>query len=264
MYDFRYHRPDTVAEAARLFAQSEDAMYLSGGQTLIPSLKHRLRRPSDLIDLGRISELRGIGVAPDHVTVGAMTRHADVAGSAEIMAALPVLAQLAGLIGDRQVRNMGTIGGSIANADPAADYPAAVLGLGATVMTDRREIVADDFFTSLFETALEPGEIIRSLRFPLPRRAAYQKFPNPASGYAMVGVLVAQFATGVRVAVTGAAASAFRVPAMEQALERQFAADSLESVTVSADDLNADMHGSAVYRANLVTVLARRAVAAMT
>ena len=204
MYEFNYHRPGTLESAAAALAAAEDGQVLAGGQTLIPTLKQRLASPSDVVDLGSIAGLDGVRREGDAIVIGAMTRHADVASSAEVGSAIPALAALADGIGDPQVRNSGTIGGSIANADPAADYPAAVVGLGAEVRTDRRSIAGDDFFTGLFETALSEGEIIVSVRFPIPRRAAYAKFPNPASRYAIVGVMVAETGSGVRVAVTGA------------------------------------------------------------
>ncbi len=261
MYAFKYHKPASIADAASLFAGADDARYLSGGHTLLPSMKLRLAGPSDIVDLSAIAELKGIKVEGDRVVIGAGTRHNDVALSAEVRAAIPALADLAGGIGDFQVRNRGTIGGSIANADPSADYPAAVVGLGATVHTNKREIAGDDFFTGMFETALEDGEIVTAVSFHRPKRAAYMKFPNPASRYAVVGVMVAETASGMRVAVTGAAPSVFRVAEMEQALAANFAPEAIEGITVPADDLNSDMHAAADYRAHLVTVMAKRAVA---
>ena len=260
MYNFAYHRPSALADAQALLASRAEARLLAGGQTLIPTLKQRLARPSDLVDLSRIAELKGIKVQGDAVVVGAMTLHADVAASAEVARAIPALAELAGLIGDAQVRNRGTLGGSVANADPAADYPAAVVGLGATVHTNKRAIAADDFFKGLFETALAGDEIITSISFPVPTKAAYEKFPNPASRYATAGVFVAQTKGGVRVAVTGAGPSVFRVSAMEGALAKSFAAKALDGIAVPARGLNDDLHASAEYRAHLVGVLARRAV----
>ena len=262
MYGFDYHRPGSVDAALGLIAEHEDAKLLAGGQTLIPTMKLRLASPSALIDLNAIPELAGIEVGPDRVSIGAMTRHAAVATSAEVKQAIPALAELASLIGDPAVRHMGTIGGSIANNDPAADYPAACLALGATIRTNRREIPADDFFTGMFETALEPDEIVTRVDFPVPRRAAYEKFRNPASRYALVGVFVAERGGEVRVAVTGAGPSVFRVPAMEAALKSRFAPEALEGISVPAEGLNSDIHASAPYRAHLVTVMARRAVAA--
>ena len=262
MYAFNYHRPDTLDAAAAALAGAEDGRLLAGGQTLIPTLKQRLASPSDVVDLGSVPGLDGVSREGDAIVVGAMTRHAAVASSPAVQDAIPALASLAECIGDPQVRNCGTIGGSIANADPAADYPAAVLGLGATVRTTRRTIAADDFFTGLFETALEDGEIVVSVSFPVPRRAAYAKFPNPASRYAIVGVMVADTADGVRVAVTGAGDSVFRVGAMEEALAGSFAADAIRDISISQDGLNEDIHASAEYRAHLVGVMARRAVEA--
>ena len=262
MYAFNYHRPETLEAASAALAAAADGQVLAGGQTLIPTLKQRLANPSDVIDLGGIAGLGGVRREGDAIVVGAMTRHAEVASSAEVRNAIPALAALADGIGDPQVRNAGTIGGSIANADPAADYPAAVVGLGATVRTGRRAIAGDDFFTGLFETALEEGEIVLSVSFPVPRRAAYAKFPNPASRYAVVGVMVAETASGVRVAVTGAGGHAFRVGAMESALGASFTPEAIRDVAVSPDGLNEDIHASAEYRAHLVGVMARRAVAA--
>ncbi|MCA8929982.1 MAG: xanthine dehydrogenase family protein subunit M [Alphaproteobacteria bacterium] len=263
MYAFNYVKPASLADAAAALSGAEDGAFLAGGQTLLPTLKQRLASPSDLVDLGGIAELQGIRLEGRDVVVGAMTRHAAVAASAEIKGNIPALAALAGGIGDQAVRNRGTIGGSVANNDPAADYPAAVLGLGATVVTDRREIAADDFFTGLFETALQPGEIITAVRFPQPEKAAYVKFPNPASRYAMVGVFVAKTAGGVRVAVTGAGSGGvFRVPAYEEALAANFAADAVADGAVAAADLNSDLHADADYRAHLIGVMTRRAVAA--
>jgi len=262
MYEFNYRRASSVSDAVASLAQSDDASYLAGGMTLIPVLKFRLAGPSDVIDLAGLGELKGIQTGDGAVTIGAMTTHATVAASADVRQAIPALADLAESIGDPQVRNRGTIGGSIANADPAADYPAAVLGLGATVHTNSRTIAGDDFFTGMFETALEPGELVTAVSFPVPERAAYMKFPNPASRYAVVGVMVSQGGDGVRVAVTGAGGSAFRVPEMEQALAGNFAPESVADISVSADGLNEDLHASAEYRAHLVTVMAKRAVAA--
>ncbi|MCW5749929.1 MAG: xanthine dehydrogenase family protein subunit M [Alphaproteobacteria bacterium] len=262
MYAFNYHRPGSLAEATKLIAANTEAKLLAGGQTLIPTLKQRLAQPGDVIDLGGIAELKGIKVEGGSVVIGAMTRHGEVASSAEVKKAIPALAALAGGIGDPQVRNLGTIGGSIANSDPAADYPAAALGLGATIHTSKRQIPADKFFTGMFETALEEGEIIVKVAFPAPKRAAYQKFENPASRYAIVGVLVAETANGVRVAVTGAAPSVFRWTEAEAALGKSFAAGALDGLKAKADGLNADIHASAEYRAHLIGVMARRAVAA--
>ena len=262
MYEFNYHRPGTLEAAATALAAAEDGQVLAGGQTLIPTLKQRLASPSDIVDLGSIAGLDGVRREGDAVVVGAMTRHADVASSPEVQGAIPALASLADGIGDPQVRNCGTIGGSIANADPAADYPAAVVGLGASVQTDRRTIAGDDFFTDLFETALEEGEIIVAVSFPIPRRAAYAKFPNPASRYAIVGVMAAETGGGARVAVTGAGARVFRAEAMEAALAGNFSPGALAGISIPSDGLNEDIHASAEYRAHLVGVMARRAVAA--
>jgi len=260
MYQFNYHRPASVEEAVTLFKRLDDAIYLAGGQTLIPTLKQRLAAPADVIDLGGITSLNGIDVSSRVVSVGAFTRHAAVAESTEIRRSLPVLADLASQIGDAQVRNRGTIGGSVANSDPAADYPAAVVALGATLHTDRREIAANDYFKDLFETALEPGELITRIDFPVPERAAYRKFPNPASRYATVGVLVADFAGSIRVGVTGAGPCAFRATAIEEVLSGNLTPTALDSVKVPDAGFNSDLHASAEYRAHLVKVMARRAV----
>lgn len=262
MYAFNYHRPASVADAVKLLGQMGEAKALAGGQTLLPTLKQRLAQPSDLIDLGGIADLRGIKVEGGKVSVGAMTRHGEVAASADVKAAIPALAKLAGGIGDPQVRNAGTIGGSLANSDPAADYPAGLLGLGGTVVTNKRSIAADDFFKGLFETALTEGELIVRVEFPQPKRAAYMKFENPASRYAIVGVFVAETAGGVRVAVTGAGPCAFRWTEAEKALAGGFATRAVEGLKASADGLNADIHASAEYRAHLIGVMTKRAVAA--
>jgi carbon-monoxide dehydrogenase medium subunit len=263
MYDFAYHKPSSVADAVAARSGAEDGTYVAGGQTLIPTLKQRLAQPSDMVDLGGVAELSGISVAGDTVTIGAMTTHAAVAGSADVQGAIPALAALAGGIGDPQVRNRGTIGGSIANNDPAADYPSACLALGATIKTDKREIAADDFFTGMFETALEDGEMIVSVSFPKPEKASYQKFDNPASRYALVGVFVAKTSGGARVAVTGAGQDGvFRVAGMESALDGNWSADAVAGVAVDAGGLNSDIHASAEYRAHLIGVMAKRAVAA--
>jgi aerobic carbon-monoxide dehydrogenase medium subunit len=264
MYDFTYHRPTSLAEVARLAAGSEDAKVLAGGMSLLPTLKQRLSRHSDLVDLAGIESLAGIRREADALVIGAMTRHADVAASADVKEAIPALAILAEGIGDPLVRNRGTMGGSIANADPAADYPAAVLGLGATIITDKRSIPADDFFRGLFETALAPHEIIIAVRFPVPEKAGYTKFPNPASRFAIVGVFAAKTRrTGgtVRVAVTGAGPCVFRLPDAEARLTERFAPDVLDGLVVSQDGLNTDIHASAEYRAHVIAVMAKRAVA---
>ena len=260
MHAFKYHRPSSVNDAAALV--KGEAKLLAGGQTLVQTMKLRLASPSDIIDLGTIKDLAGIKSDGKSVSIGAMTRHADVAHSADVQKAIPALAALAAMIGDRQVRAMGTIGGSVANNDPSADYPAGLLALGATVVTNRRRIPADDFFTGMFETALEAGEIITAVSFPVPLRAAYMKFRNPASRYAIVGVFVADFGAGVRVAVTGAAACVFRLPAMEAALSARFVPEAIAAIKVPEQGLNSDMHAQADHRAHLVTVMAMRAVEA--
>ena len=261
MYNFEYRKAGSVDEAAAIVGGDDEAKLLAGGMTYIPTLKQRLAAPSTVVDLNGIGGLDGIEVAGDTVRIGAMARHAAVAASAEVAAAIPALADLAGHIGDPQVRNRGTLGGSIANNDPAADYPAALVGLGATVHTNRRNIAADDFFTGLFETALEQDEIVTAVSFPKAAKAAYMKFPNPASRYAIAGVFVAQAADGVRVAVTGAGPCVFRVAAMESALAADWSADAVAGIAVDADGMNEDIHASAEYRAHLVTVMAKRAVA---
>ena len=264
MYEFEYHKPSSVADAAAAVKGASDGTFMAGGQTLIPTLKQRLASPSDVIDLGGISELSGIRQDGNDLVIGAMTTHAEVASSAAVQQAIPALAALAEGIGDPQVRNCGTIGGSVANNDPAADYPAALLGLGATVQTDSRTIAADDFFTGLFETALNEGELITEIRFPIPAKANYQKFPNPASRYAIAGVMVAETAGGVRVAVTGAGSDGvFRASDIESALAGGLNAGAVDGVSISADALNSDIHASSEYRANLVKVMAKRAVAAI-
>jgi len=261
MYEFDYHRATSLYDAAGRLGDA-DAKLVAGGMTLIPTLKLRLAKPSQLVDLGAIPALKGISEDGDTVVIGAMTRHAEVNRSALVKRAIPALAAMAGMIGDPAVRNRGTIGGSIANNDPAADYPAAVVALNAIVRTNKREIAADNFFTGLFETALEDGEIVTGVRFPKVQAANYQKFKNPASRYAIVGVFVARTPGGVRVAVTGAGACVFRVPAMETALARSFTADAIKDIQIKDDGLNSDIHASAEYRAHLVNVMARRAVAA--
>jgi len=260
MHDFNYHRPSGLFSALEAFTRAEDGQYLAGGQTTIPVLKLRLAMPTDLIDLAGIEELQGISVSETTVTVGAMTTHAEVASSASIRDAIPALAEMAEGIGDPHVRNLGTLGGSIANNDPAADYPAAVVGLSATVHTDRRQIPGDDFFTAIFETALEEGELITRVDFPIPEAAAYAKFKNPASRFALVGVMISRGSKGVRVAVTGAGPFVFRVPGMEEALCEGFTPGALKRISVPADDLNTDIHASAEYRAHLIGVMARRAL----
>jgi carbon-monoxide dehydrogenase medium subunit len=259
MYTFNYERPASAADAGKLAASG--AKILAGGQTLLASMKLRLANPPSLADLGGIAELSGICREGNALVIGAMTRHAAVAASAEVQAAIPALADLAAHIGDKQVRAMGTLGGSVANNDPAACYPSAVLALGATVITTQRKIVADDFFTGMFATALNEDEVITSISFPIPQRAAYMKFKQPASRFAMVGVFVAQSAAGVRVAITGAGNGVFRHAGLEAALARSFTPEAAAAVKIDATDLNADIHASAAYRANLVSVQTQRAVA---
>ena len=258
MYAFTLERPSTTADAAKLAAAG--AKVLAGGQTLLASMKLRLSDPGRLVDLSNVKELAGIRREGNAFVIGAMTRHADVAAHAELKSALPALAGLAAHIGDRQVRAMGTLGGSVANNDPAADYPAAVLGLGATVVTTQRKISADDFFTGMFSTALQDGELITAISFPIPKRAAYKKFVQPASRFALVGVFVAQTDAGVRVAVTGAGSGVFRHKGLEDALNKNFTAQAAAAVKIDATDLNADIHASAAYRANLISVQTQRAV----
>jgi len=260
MYQFTYHKPATLEEAVTLFKGADDPMYLSGGMTLLATMKQRLAAPTDLIDLAGIAEMSGIQVQPDVLRVGAFTTHNTVAGSAEVQNTLPVLSQLAGLIGDNQVRNRGTIGGSVANSDPSADYPAAVVGLGGTVHTQERSISGDEFFQDLFETALKPGEIITHIDFPVPTRAAYRKFPNPASRYAVVGVLIADFGGTIRVGVTGAGPCAFRASGIEEVLNDNLDPAAINGVEVPDAGFNNDLHASAEYRAHLVKVMARRAL----
>jgi carbon-monoxide dehydrogenase medium subunit len=260
-YPFTYHRPTSLAEARTLLQRSPDAKLLAGGHTLIPAMKLRLANPAALIDISGLPELSFIRRDARTIAIGAGTRHSDVANSPVVGDAIPALAHTAEEIGDPAVRHMGTIGGSVANNDPAADYPAAVLGLGATVKTTDRSIAADDFFTGMFSTALEEGEIVTEIDFPVVRRAGYAKFPNPASRYAMVGVFVAETEDSIRVAVTGAASCVFRVPEMEAALAKTFALEAVASIVVPSDGMNSDIHGSAEYRAHLVTVMAKRAVA---
>src|SRR5919197_6365957 len=263
MHAFEYHRPASMNDAIALGAQKPEGRYLAGGQSLVQAMKLRLSSPTDLIDLGSLGDLKQLSADANSVTVGAMVRHADVAGSAAVQKTIPALAQLAGMIGDRQVRHMGTIGGSLANNDPAADYPPAVLGLGATITTNKRKIEADKFFKGLYETALEPGELITAVSFPAPKRAAYMKFKNPASRFAIVGVFVADFGGGnVRVGVTGAGPSAFRQTDMEKALAAKFAPESVANIKVKPEGLNNDLHASPEYRAHLITVMCKRAVEA--
>ncbi len=258
MYAFTLEQPKTLADAKRLAAGGAQA--LAGGQTLIAAMKQRLLQPGQVVDLGGVAELRGIKVDGKQLVIGAMTRHQDVAASADVRKHIPALAALAEGIGDRQVRAMGTLGGSVANNDPAACYPSAVLGLGATVVTDRREIAADDFFQGLYTTALQPGELITAIRFPVPARAAYAKFRQPASRFALVGVFVAQTAAGARVAVTGGGNGVFRHKGLEAALSKSFTPDAVKGVAVDAGSMSSDLHASAAYRAHLVSVQTQAAV----
>ena len=262
MHAFQYHKPSSTKDAISLATSKGEGRYLAGGQSLVQAMKLRLTSPSDLIDLGTIKDLSGIKTSGGAVEIGAMTRHAEVAGSSDVKKAIPSLAAMASLIGDRQVRHMGTIGGSLANSDPAADYPAAVLALNATITTNKRKIAADSYFKGLYETALEPGELITSVSFQVPKRGAYMKFRNPASRFALVGVYVADFGGSVRVGVTGAGASAFRQTEMEKALSSKFAPEAVASIKVKPDGLNNDLHASPEYRAHLITVMAKRAVEA--
>ncbi len=262
MYAIEYQRAKSVADAVAALAKT-GGKALAGGQSLVGAMKLRLANPGTLVDLSGIAELKGIRKEGDAIVIGALTTHADVAASSVVKQAIPALAALAEGIGDRQVRNRGTIGGSIANNDPAADYPAAVLGLNATVQTNKRKIAADDFFKGLYETALGADEIITSVSFPAPKKAAYVKFPQPASRFALVGVFVAQTGSGIRVAVTGAGSHVHRAKPIEDALAKSFTADAAKAVKIPATNLNNDLHGSPEYRAHLVSLLAGRAVAAM-
>jgi aerobic carbon-monoxide dehydrogenase medium subunit len=258
MYAFAYERPASVADALAKIAAGGQA--LAGGQTLIASLKQRLAQPETLVDLGGVTEMSGIRKDGNTLVIGAMTRHETVADSADVKATIPALAALAGNIGDRQVRAMGTMGGSVANNDPAACYPSAVLGLGATVETNRRKIAADDFFQGMYTTALEDGELITAIHFPAPQKAAYAKFRQPASRFALVGVFVAQTADGVRVAITGAGNGVFRHAGLEEALNKSFTPEAVEGVAIDAGELNGDLHASAAFRAQLVKVQTQKAV----
>jgi len=263
MYEFDYHRPASIDGARELLEESEEAMLLAGGMTLLPTLKLRLAHPSDLVDLGSIDALKGMADTGSSLEIGAMVRHAEVSSSELVRSAIPALADLAGRIGDPQVRNRGTLGGSIANSDPASDYPAAVLALDAVIRTDRREIAADDYYRGMFETALGPREIVQSVRFTKPRRAAYRKFPNPASRYAVVGVMVAELDDGIRVGVTGAGPCGFREKAFEEALNATFSSAALDGLLIDPGDLLSDLHATSEYRAHLIGVMARRAVKAL-
>lgn len=264
MYSTNYHRAGSTDEAVKLLKDADDGKFVSGGQTLIPTMKQRLAAPSDLVDLRHIKDMAGIKVDGNQVTIGAATTHAEVASSKELQKACPSICELASHIGDPHVRHMGTIGGSIANNDPAADYPAAMMALNAQINTTKRTIDTDDFFTGMFETALEDDEIITSVTFPAPAKAAYSKFPNPASRYAMAGVFVAKLKNGMaRVGVTGAGSDGvFRHEAMEAALTKDFSADAISNVGVDAGDMLSDIHGDSEYRANLVKVMAKRAMLA--
>jgi carbon-monoxide dehydrogenase medium subunit len=262
MYDFEYHKPGSLADAVKLLSADPDARPISGGQTLLPALKHRLNKPTSVVDLSGIAEMKGIKREGNKLVIGALAKHVEVATSPEVKAAIPALAQMASTIGDTQVRNRGTIGGSVANNDPAADYPSAVLGLNATIVTDKRRIVADDFFQGMFTTALEPGELLVAIEFPIPEKSGYAKMRNPASRYVMAGAFVAKTGGGVRVAINGAGPGVFRQAEMENALAANWSPDAVAGVKQPADGLNSDIHGSAEYRAHLVTVMAKRAVAA--
>jgi len=260
MYEFEYQNPASVDAALAAHQNSDDGLFLAGGQTIITVMKQRLAMPSDVIDLNGIEDLRGTTTKDGIVSIGAMTTHADVAANADVRRLIPALGDLAGMIGDPHVRNRGTLGGSIANNDPAADYPAAVVALGATIHTDRRQIDSEDFFTGLFETALAEDELIVRVDFPVPEKAGYEKIQNPASRFAIVGVFTAKFRDGVRLAVTGAGPCVFRLSEIEDALNVDFLATALDGINVGADGLNSDIHASAQYRAQMITVAARRAV----
>jgi carbon-monoxide dehydrogenase medium subunit len=264
MYEFDYHQPTSVDEAAELLATKDNSKLLAGGMSLLPTLKLRLAQYSNVVDLAALEGMAGIKHDGATLSIGAMTHHYDVASSDVVRQAIPALAALAGGIGDPLVRNRGTIGGSIANADPAADFPAAVLGLGATVVTNKRSMAGDDFFTGLFETALEPAEIIKAVRFPIPLAAGYVKFPNPASRFALVGVFVAKTPGGVRVAVTGAGSCVFRLKAAEAALSKKFTASAVGDIKIDLRTLSTDLHATAEYRAHAVAVMLKRAVDAAT
>jgi aerobic carbon-monoxide dehydrogenase medium subunit len=264
MYSTTYHRASSVDEATALFAKGKEAKFLAGGHTLLPVMKQRLASPSDVIDIAKIKDLVGIDVSGDTVTIKAATPHYDVAMSEALAKAIPALAHLASVIGDPAVRHRGTIGGSLANNDPAADYPAAVLALGATIKTNKRSISADDYFKGLFATALADGELITAVSFPIPAKAGYAKFPHPASRFALTGVFVAKTKSGdVRAAATGASQNGvMRVAAIEAALKANWSAAALDGITISADSLMSDLHGTSDYRANLIKVMAQRAVTA--
>jgi carbon-monoxide dehydrogenase medium subunit len=262
MYNFQFHRPTGLRQASNMMGKLEEAKILAGGQTLIPTMKLRLASPNNLVDLNTVEGLGGIEVKGRSIVIGAMTRHAEVATSAAVKEHIPALAYLAGLIGDPAVRHRGTLGGSVANNDPNSDYPAACVGLGATIHTTKGKHEADAFFKGLFETALAPDEIITKVSFPIVKKAGYEKFRNQASRFALVGVFASKRGSEIRVAVTGAGSNGvFRVASFEEALKKRFAPKSLEGLTIPADGMNADIHGSAEYRAHLVGVMARRAVA---
>jgi carbon-monoxide dehydrogenase medium subunit len=263
MYQTTYHRASSVADAAKQIKKAEDGKYVSGGMTLIPAMKLRLAAPSDLVDLRHVPEIKGVKVSGKTVTIGAGVTHAEVAANEKVRAVCPALTHLASMIGDPHVRHMGTLGGSIANNDPAADYPAAMLALGATIVTNKREIAAEKFFTGLFETALKDGEIVTAVTFTAPAKAGYEKFRNPASRYAMTGVFVAKGKDGVKVAVTGAGDNGvYREKKLEAALAKKLEPSALDGITLSSANMMSDIHASAEYRANLVVVMAKRAVAA--
>ena len=262
MYNFSYQKVTSVDDAVEAMQKADDGKFVAGGQTMLPTMKHRLASPSDVIDLGGIEDLKGICMDGDAISIGAMTTHAEVAASSDVQSAIPALAKLAGNIGDPAVRNRGTIGGSIANNDPAADYPAAVIALGATVKTNKREIAGDEFFTGMFETALEEDELITSISFPKTEAAAYMKFENPAARYAIVGVFVAKSGDEVKVGVTGATACAHRGMRLEEALKGNFSTAAVDAVELPVEKMNADIHASAEYRAHLVKVMTKRAVEA--
>jgi aerobic carbon-monoxide dehydrogenase medium subunit len=262
MYNFAFHRPTGLRQASNMLGKFEEAKVLAGGQTLIPTMKLRLAAPGNIVDLSQVDGLSGIELKGRSLVIGAMATHFEVATSPVVKEAIPALAQLAGMIGDPAVRHKGTIGGSIANNDPNADYPAACVGLGATIVTTKRKIAADEFFKGLFETALEPDEIITKISFPIVKKAGYEKFRNQASRFALVGVFVSKRGSEIRVAVTGAGSNGvFRVPSFEEALKKRFAPKSIEGLTIPADGMNSDIHGSAEYRAHLVGVMAKRALA---
>jgi carbon-monoxide dehydrogenase medium subunit len=263
MYETSYHRAGSIDEAAKLFAKGSDSKYLAGGHTLLPVMKQRLAAPTDVVDIGRIKDLIGVNLSGDTLTIKAATTYYDIMTNADVKKAMPAISHLVSMLGDPQVRHRGTIGGSIANNDPAADFPAALLALGATVKTSKRSIAADQFFKGLFSTALDDGELITAVEFPVPAKAAYAKFRHPASRFALTGVFVAQTKSGeVRVAATGASQNGvMRVPAIEAALKANWSPSALDSIKISADGLMADIHGSSAYRANLIKVMAQRAVA---